>query len=169
MRKRNLPPPVPVEERSRFQKWLGSWRVSAKSFSFTEPRSLDRVAVNRDLWITISVIPADDADLYRGEHSVRLLYLLTMLFAGLAVSPAIAAAPALAVTAGGTTQQFTAGELRAWPNAATVTLPHDPAYGRAMSYRAVPLRALLAALPPDAADTIEARATDGFVARSRAL
>jgi mono/diheme cytochrome c family protein len=33
-----------------------------------------------------------------------------------------------------------------------------------MSYRGVPLRALLSALPSDAVDTIQARATDGFVA-----
>ena len=33
-----------------------------------------------------------------------------------------------------------------------------------MSYRAVPLQALLSALPFDAADTLQARASDGFVA-----
>jgi hypothetical protein len=33
-----------------------------------------------------------------------------------------------------------------------------------MSYRAVPLSALLSELPPDEADTIQARAIDGFVA-----
>ena len=70
----------------------------------------------------------------------------------------------LVVTAGGATRQFTLDELRTWPSAAMLTVPHDPAYGGAMSYRAVPLRALLSALPPDAADTIQARASDGFVA-----
>jgi hypothetical protein len=34
-----------------------------------------------------------------------------------------------------------------------------------MSYRAVPLRDLLADLPPDATNTIEARASDGFVSQ----
>ena len=69
------------------------------------------------------------------------------------------------MTAGGATRQFTFEELRAWPDATMVTMPHDPAYdGRAMSYRAVPLRALLSALPPDTADTVQARASDGFVA-----
>jgi mono/diheme cytochrome c family protein len=95
---------------------------------------------------------------------VRLLCLLTILLASLAGSPAIADAPVLAVTTGGATRQFTIDELRAWPDAATMAVPHDPSYGGAMSYRAVPLRALLAALPPDAADTIQARASDGFVA-----
>src|SRR3954447_20958760 len=97
-------------------------------------------------------------------HLVRLLCLLTILLASLAGSPVAVAAPMLVVTAGGTTRQFTVDELRAWPNAAMVAVPHDPPYGRAISYRAVPLRALLSALPPDAADTIQARASDGFVA-----
>ena len=76
----------------------------------------------------------------------------------------MAASPVLVVTAGGATRQFTDDDLLAWHDAATLAIPHDPSYGRAMSYRAVPLSALLSALPPDAADTIQARATDGFVA-----
>jgi len=95
---------------------------------------------------------------------VRLLRLLTVLLTGLAGPPALAATPVLAVTAGGVARQFTSDQLLARRDAATLEVPHDPAYGRAMSYRAVPLRALLSALPPDPADTIQARATDGFVA-----
>jgi len=95
---------------------------------------------------------------------VRLLCLLTILFVSLAAAPPITAAPVLTVTSGGATRQFTADELRAWPTAATVAVPRDPAYRGVISFRAVPLRALLAALPPDAADTVQARATDGFVA-----
>jgi mono/diheme cytochrome c family protein len=95
---------------------------------------------------------------------VRLLCLLTILFASLAVAPPAAAAPVLMVTSGSATRQFTADELRAWPTAATIAVPRDPAYGGAISFRAVPLRALLAALPPDTADTVQARAIDGFVA-----
>lgn len=94
----------------------------------------------------------------------RLFRLLAALLVGLAGPPAVAAAAVLAVTAGGATRQFTSDELLARGDAATLAAPHDPAYGGTMSYRAVPLRALLPALPPDAADTIEARATDGFVA-----
>jgi len=95
---------------------------------------------------------------------VRLLRLLAVLLAGLGSQPAVAASPVLVVTAGGATRQFTDDDLLAWHDAATLAIPHDPSYGRAMSYRAVPLSALLSALPPDAADTIQARATDGFVA-----
>jgi hypothetical protein len=64
----------------------------------------------------------------------------------------------------GVTQQFTADKLLAWHDAATVVVPHDPSYGPTMSYLAVPLSGLLSALPPDASDTIQARAIDGFVA-----
>jgi mono/diheme cytochrome c family protein len=56
-------------------------------------------------------------------------------------------------------------ELLARPDVATVQTPHDESYGRGMTYRAVPLLALL---PPDALngiETVEARATDGFVAQ----
>ena len=99
-----------------------------------------------------------------GRNRVRLLRLLTVVLAGLAAAPTVAAAAVLVVTAGGATRQFTDGALLASRDAATVVVPHDPSYRAAMTYRAVPLRALLSALPPDAADTIEARAADGFVA-----
>jgi mono/diheme cytochrome c family protein len=98
------------------------------------------------------------------ERLLRLLCLLSVLLGGFAGRLAAADAPALVATAGAATRQFTAETLLAWHDATTVTVMHDPAYGRAMSYRAVPLGNLLAALPPDAADTIQARATDGFVA-----
>lgn len=110
-------------------------------------------------------MPTDYANPYWKRRPVRLLCLLAILLTGLAGSSAVSADPALEVTAGGATRHFTADELRTWPNAAAVTASHDPAYNGAMSYRAVPLRALLATLPPDAADTIEARASDGFVAQ----
>lgn len=76
------------------------------------------------------------------------------------------AAPTLTISAGGVTRTFTSAELLARSDAATVAVPRDPAYGgRATAYRAVPLRALLALLPAEAADTFEMRATDGFVAQ----
>lgn len=95
---------------------------------------------------------------------LRVFRLMAVLLAGLGTPPAVAGSPVLVVTAGGATRQFTADELLARHDAAMLAIPHDPSYGRAMSYRAVPLSALLSALPPDAADTIQARAIDGFVA-----
>src|SRR5205814_1173816 len=87
---------------------------------------------------------------------MRLLCLLTVLLAGLIGPLAMAAAPTLVLSAGGAVRQFTSDELLARDDAATLAVPYDPAYGRAMSYRAVPLRALLSPLPPDAGDTIQA-------------
>jgi mono/diheme cytochrome c family protein len=74
-----------------------------------------------------------------------------------------AAAPVLAVTVGGATRQFASPELLARSDVATIEAPHDVSYERAMTYRAVPLRALLSGLQPEVTDTIEMRATDGFV------
>jgi mono/diheme cytochrome c family protein len=79
--------------------------------------------------------------------------------------PSAAADRSLNLTSGGVTKQFRTADLLARSDAATITVPQDAAYGRAMTYRAVPLRDLLAELPPDTADTIEARATDGFVSQ----
>ena len=74
----------------------------------------------------------------------------------------VPSAPTLTLTSGGGTQRFTAAALLARSDAAYVTTAHDPAYNRDMTFRAVPLRALLA---HDDADTLEFRATDGFVAQ----
>jgi hypothetical protein len=84
------------------------------------------------------------------QHRMRLFCLLLVLLAGLASPSTMTAPPALVVSAGGATRQFTRDELLARHDAATLAVSNDPAYGCAVSYRAVPLRALLAALPPDA-------------------
>lgn len=98
------------------------------------------------------------------RNPVKPIYLLTILLAGFCSWPAVAATPVLTLTAGGATVEFTADELLARPDVEAIAVAHDPAYGRAMSYRGVPLRALLSALPSDLADTVQARAADGFVA-----
>jgi mono/diheme cytochrome c family protein len=95
---------------------------------------------------------------------LKILFLFAVLLTGLGGLPAVAASSAIVVTGGGVTRQFTADNLLAWHDAATVVVPYDPSYGRSMSYLAVPLSALLSAFPPDASDTIQARAIDGFVA-----
>ena len=74
--------------------------------------------------------------------------------------------PSLALTESGVTHRFTAPELLARADAAEVAIDNDVSYGRAATYRAVPLLALLSTLPGDArADTLESRAADGFVAQ----
>lgn len=97
-------------------------------------------------------------------------FLTVVLIVALEAVPSAAADRSLTLTGGGVTKQFRMADLLVRSDAATITVPYDVTYRRAMTYRAVPLRDLLAELPPDAADTIEARATDGFVSQlSRSL
>ena len=81
------------------------------------------------------------------------------------IGAARADAPTLTVSLGDKTQVYTAAELLARPDAATIAIPADVAYGRPMTFRAVPLLALVPAASDPALDTIEARASDGFVSQ----
>jgi mono/diheme cytochrome c family protein len=76
-----------------------------------------------------------------------------------------AESPALTLNSGGAPQSFTAAELLARPDAATLEVPADVAYDRPMTFRAVPLLALLGNLAATPYDTLEATATDGFIAQ----
>ena len=81
------------------------------------------------------------------------------------VGAARAEAPTLTLSFGGEPRSFTAAELLARPDAATVVVPADVAYGRPMTFRAVPLLALIPTSAARSLDTIEARASDGFVSQ----
>lgn len=96
----------------------------------------------------------------------RVLFAL-LLAAALLAAPrgGRAAAPELQVTYQGDVRKFDAATLLARPDARTITVPNDVAYRREMQFRAVPLLALLAGLPREGADTLETRATDGFVSQ----
>lgn len=72
---------------------------------------------------------------------------------------------ALTLSLGGTEQRFTAAELLERRDAATITVPDDVSYKRTMTYRAVPLLALLGEKPDPTFDTLEVRASDGFVSQ----
>ncbi|PWC32548.1 cytochrome c [Azospirillum sp. TSO35-2] len=96
--------------------------------------------------------------------------MMTRLFATLflllaAIPPARAAGPELAVALGGVERRFDRDALLARPDAVTVDIPADVAYGRPMRYRAVPLASLLGtdAFPPDS--VLEGVASDGFTAQ----
>jgi mono/diheme cytochrome c family protein len=71
----------------------------------------------------------------------------------------------LAIVIGTDTRQFAGAELLARPDVANVQIANDVSYNKAMSYRAVPVAALLAGitLPPDS--VMSAVALDGFVAQ----
>ena len=76
-----------------------------------------------------------------------------------------AAEPTLEVAVGGETRSFTRGDLLARPDAATIEVATDVAYGVPMTYRAVPVASLLAGLSFPPGSVIEAVAIDGFVAQ----
>src|SRR5262249_493405 len=98
------------------------------------------------------------------RRPVRLVLCIALLLIGYSSLTAAATMPVLTVTADGVTMEFTASELLARADPGRVAVPRGPAFVQAMSYQGVPLRAILAALPTDSADTIQARAKDGFVA-----
>lgn len=78
----------------------------------------------------------------------------------LGISPLFAAELIVDV---GSKKTLTTEELLARPDVTTIQVPDDPAYHRAKTYRAVPLRALLGAdgLPADQA--LQVTGTDGYV------
>jgi mono/diheme cytochrome c family protein len=91
--------------------------------------------------------------------------LLSIVVALIACGAARAEPGTLTLSFGGKEQRFTAAELLARTDAATVTIADDISYRHAMTYRAVPVLALLGKEPDAALDTLEARAADGFVSQ----
>ncbi|MFO1057466.1 MAG: c-type cytochrome [Dongiaceae bacterium] len=81
------------------------------------------------------------------------------------LAPAVAAGPALKLAVGGRTASYSAADLLARPDLTEVKVLKDPGYGKPMTYRAVPLAALVAPLGMKADDTLEVVALDGFVAQ----
>jgi hypothetical protein len=71
----------------------------------------------------------------------------------------------LDVLIAGQSRQFGRDELLLRPDVANVEVANDVAYGKAMSYRAVPLAVLLAGLNPPADSVVQAVALDGFAAQ----
>lgn len=97
-------------------------------------------------------------------HMRRKLVLVLIAW-NLGAAPSFAAERVLTLSFGGEPRRFTAAELLARPDAASITLPNDAAYRRAMTYRAVPLLALIKDASGAGFDTLEARASDGFVSQ----
>ena len=96
---------------------------------------------------------------------MRVLILFTpIVLALIGTLPARAAQPTLTVNAEGRSREYTAAALLARPDSVSLPVPHDTVYGSPMSYRAVPLLALLGDIPQGRLDTLEALATDGFAA-----
>ena len=94
--------------------------------------------------------------------------LLALLLAAALWAPSLgarAAEPRLQVKFLGDVRNFDAATLLARPDVRSITVPNDIAYRREMQFRAVPLLTLLDGLPLEGADTMETRATDGFVSQ----
>jgi mono/diheme cytochrome c family protein len=83
------------------------------------------------------------------------------LFA-LASTAADAASPELTIVAGGKTQKYSIEALLANPAITTISVPQDVAYKRTMTYRAIPMSALIGSAPRE--DSLRFVAADGFVA-----
>ncbi len=96
---------------------------------------------------------------------VRQPLLIACLLLAVAALPARAAGPLLTIAVAGVERTFDRDALLARPDAVTVDIPADVAYGGPMRYRAVPLASLIAAdgFPADA--VLEAVASDGFAAQ----
>ncbi|GAB3793039.1 cytochrome c [Dyella agri] len=76
--------------------------------------------------------------------------------------PLLAHAAELRIDLGHGARIWTTAQLLARPDAAAVTIPDDVAFRHSMTYRAVPLRALLPGLGPD--QHLQFVAADGFAA-----
>jgi mono/diheme cytochrome c family protein len=96
------------------------------------------------------------------EKRMRLLALLLALTVS---TWSVAAQPTLSINTGGDSKEYSAAALLGRSDAVSITVQSDVSYRRSMSYRAVPLLALLQATHEDRFDTLEAHATDGFVAQ----
>lgn len=88
-----------------------------------------------------------------------------LIFLVLVTTLARADEASLALILGDAAHRFTMSELLARPDAADVLIPDDVDYHKATVYRAVPLLSLLSDLTQERFDTLELRATDGFVAQ----
>ncbi|MCA8017257.1 c-type cytochrome [Burkholderia metallica] len=89
------------------------------------------------------------------------LLLLTICVVGQHAS----AQSALELDTDGTARALTRQTLLARPDATDVHVPRDIAYGRPMTFRAVPFAALLGDTPLPADGVLETRAADGFAAQ----
>ena len=78
---------------------------------------------------------------------------------------AAAVQPTLSITAGADSKQYSAAALLGRADAVSLTVQDDVSYRHSMTYRALPLLALLPATHANQFDTLEAHATDGFVAQ----
>jgi mono/diheme cytochrome c family protein len=88
-----------------------------------------------------------------------------VLLAACAIAPHAFAQSSLELDTNGTSRALSPQALLARPDAAQIRVPRDIAYGRPMTFRAVPFAALLGDTPLPDGSVLETRAADGFVAQ----
>jgi mono/diheme cytochrome c family protein len=91
----------------------------------------------------------------------RLRLLFCAVLCATLTQGVVAAERELTIVAGGRMATYAPASLLALPAATEVTIPEDVAYKREMTFRAVPVAALLAGVGPD--ETIRFVANDGYV------
>src|SRR5215471_12077143 len=97
----------------------------------------------------------------------RLAQLCATLLLGICMASARAepTRPVLTITGGADTKHFTAAELLSRADLASLEIPPNVDYKVSLTVQAVPLLDLLAVIPLEGLDRLEASATDGFVAQ----
>ncbi len=80
----------------------------------------------------------------------------------LVIASSANAAPQLVIDTGKGPTTYTEEQLSAMAGIRDITIPNDPAYNKAMTYRAIPVRALFSGVATDGDTIIEFRSLDGF-------
>jgi len=91
-----------------------------------------------------------------------MMFKRALALASLMLACASSMAASLTINVGGE-RSLTADQLLARPDAAIIRVPNDVTFHRSMTYRAVPLRALLGITELPAGKELQVTATDGFV------
>lgn len=94
---------------------------------------------------------------------VRFLNPIIGAAALLMAAPVFAADSPLKLTFGGKTETLMASQLLARKDVRDLRISKDPAYGKSMTYKAIPLLSLLGKSAELGFDTLQAAATDGYV------
>jgi mono/diheme cytochrome c family protein len=97
--------------------------------------------------------------------AVLPLTLACLLVCSFVCRPLRAGEPAIVIAGEGHSREFTAASLLARKDAVSISVTDDVSYAKSMTYRAVPLLALLEGVRDARYDTLEAHAKDGFVAQ----
>src|SRR5258707_472360 len=116
-----------------------------------------KLGVPRSRRHTIRLFPVPCSMMNYGMTLMRVLIVFTpIVLVLIGTPPARAAQPTLTLNGQEESREYTAAALLARPDTVSLSVPYDTVYGNPMSYRAVPLLALLGEIPQGRFDTLEA-------------